>query len=46
MILFSDGTTTVDEIEEWTGFDFFANLPDTIELQAEANSDWSAFSSF
>ena len=43
---YTNYTTTVDEIEAWTGFDFFANLPDTIELQAEANSDWSAFSSF
>ena len=28
--------TTVDEIEELTGFDFFANLPDEIEAALEA----------
>ena len=36
----------VDRIEEWTGFDFFVNLPDSFESSAEANSDWNAFSAF
>ena len=36
-------TATVDEIEEWTGFDFFVHLPDTIENAAEQNSSWSTF---
>lgn len=36
-------TTTVDQIEAWTGFDFFTNLPDTIETTAEQNSSWSTF---
>lgn len=35
--------TTVDQIEEWTGFDFFINLPDAIESTAEQNSSWSSF---
>jgi hypothetical protein len=33
-------------VEQWTGFDFFANLPDTIEASAERNSNWSTFQSF
>lgn len=37
---------TVDQIEEWTGFDFFPNLPDTIEVVAENNSSWTTFSNF
>ena len=37
---------SVDKIEEWTGFDFFANLPDDIENSAEQNSSWSTFQSF
>ena len=37
---------SVDDIEQWTGFDFFVNLPDSIESSAEANSNWSSFQSF
>ena len=37
---------SVDQIEQWTGMDFFVNLPDSIELTAEANDDWSKFQSF
>jgi hypothetical protein len=33
----------VDQVEQWTGFDFFANLPDGIEASAEKNASWSAF---
>ena len=36
-------TATVDEIEEWTGFDFFVHLPDTIETAAEKNNSWTTF---
>lgn len=43
---FSGYVTSVDQIEAWTGFDFFANLPDDLEIAAERNSSWSAFSSF
>ena len=39
-------TTTVDQIEAWTGFDFFVNLPDAIETKAEQNSSWSSFKSW
>lgn len=36
-------TATVDQIESWTGFDFFVNLPDAIEATAEQNSSWDSF---
>ena len=35
-------SVTVDEIEKWTGIDFFVNLPDPIESSAEsASANWS-----
>ena len=34
---------SVDQIEQWTGFDFFVNLPDNLEVAAETNSKLSAF---
>ena len=37
---------SVDNIEQWTGFDFFVNLPDSIEKTAETNTSWSSFQSF
>ena len=37
---------SVDQIEEWTGFDFFPNLPDTIEKTAEKNTDYDTFKNF
>lgn len=47
---YSSYITSVDQIEEWTGFDFFANLPGTqtsgIEQSAESNTSWSQFQSF
>lgn len=43
---YSNYTVTVDQIETWTGFDFFPNLPDSIEASAEKNSSWTTFSSF
>ena len=40
-------TVSVDQVEEWTGFDFFVNLPDSIENAAEsATPSWSQFQSF
>lgn len=38
--------TTVDQIEEWTGFDFFSNLSSSLQTSAEANADWNAFKSY
>ena len=34
---------SVDQIEQWTGFDFFVNLPDGIENDAERNDSWETF---
>ena len=37
-------TVSVDQIEQWTGFDFFVNLPDNLENAAEAaDPSWSEF---
>ncbi|MCQ2147931.1 MAG: DNA/RNA non-specific endonuclease, partial [Bacteroidales bacterium] len=37
---------SVDTIEQYTGFDFFTNLPDTLEPNAEKNTSWSSFQNF
>lgn len=37
---------SVAQIEAWTGFDFFVNLPDGLESTAESNTSWSSFTSF
>ena len=39
-------SVSVDQIERWTGFDFFVNVPDSCETTAETNSSWSTFQSF
>ena len=44
---YANYTVSVDEVESWTGFDFFVNLPSDIEERVEAkNTSWSAFTSF
>lgn len=43
---YSKYAVSVDQIEAWTGFDFFANLPDNIESAAETNTSWSSFQNF
>lgn len=41
---FDNYRKSVDQVEEWTGFDFFVNLPDEIENVAEAkNISWEQF---
>ena len=37
---------SVDEIERKTGFNFFANLPPSIESSAETNTNWNTFRNF
>ena len=37
---------SVDQIEQWTGFDFFVNVPDSYETMAETNSIWLEFHNF
>lgn len=43
---YANHAVSVDQIEAWTGFDFFANLPDDLESSAESNTDWSRFQQF
>ena len=43
---FENYAVSVDQIEQWTGFDFFPNLPDTVEATAEKNSSWTTFKNF
>ncbi len=43
---YTDYATTVNKIEEYTGFNFFPNLPAELQTTAEASSDWSSFQSF
>ena len=43
---YSSYITSVDQIETWTGFDLFKNLPAALQNTAEANTSWSTFSSF
>ena len=40
---FTNYSVSVKKIQEWTGFDFFVNLPDDVEATAETNSDWNTF---
>ena len=43
---YTNYTASVDQIEEWTGFDFFVNLPASLQATAETNTSWNSFSSF
>jgi len=43
---YSNYAVSIDYIEEKTGLDLFANLPDDIEATAEKNSSWSSLTSF
>ena len=43
---FSQYSVSVDQIEQWTGMDFFVNLPDDVETDAEANISWTEFQDF
>lgn len=36
-------TVSVDQIEEWTGFDMFPGLPDSVENRCESNTSLAAF---
>jgi len=37
---------SINEIEEATGYDFFVNLPSSLEAGAENNSSWTDFKAF
>ncbi len=43
---FTPYVVSVDTIEQYTGFDFFVNLPDNLETSAESNTSWTTFQSF
>ncbi len=46
---YTNHVVSVDQIETWTGFDLFANLPDNLEdgtNGAEKNASWIAFRDF
>ncbi|MBQ8367343.1 MAG: DNA/RNA non-specific endonuclease [Alistipes sp.] len=43
---YTNYTVSVDQVEAWTGFDFFENLPDSVETTAEQNSSWETFTAF
>jgi endonuclease G len=40
---FEKYAVSIDQIEEWTGFDYFHALDDDIELTAEQNNSWREF---
>ena len=43
---FTNYTATVNQIESWTGFDLFTNLPDDMENSVQSNSTWNTFYNF
>ena len=43
---YANYAVSVDQIEEWTGFDFFVNVPDNLENAAESNKSWTVFHDF
>ena len=43
---YEEYSVSVDQIEKWTGFDFFVNVNDEKEKPAETNESWQAFSIF
>lgn len=43
---YADYAVSVDQIEEWTGFDMFPSLKDTLETSSEAVTSWNDFRMF
>ena len=43
---YTEYAVPVDSLESWTGIDFFVNLPDPAETQAESCSSWKTFLQF
>ena len=43
---FDQFAVSVAQIESWTGFDLFTNLPSGLQATAEANTSWTSFQSF
>lgn len=40
---YTNYTVSVDQIEQWTGLNFFANLPTALQATAETNTNWTNF---
>ena len=45
-VTWSGDAISVDQIEAWTGFDLFANLPSALQTSAEVNTNWTVFQNF
>lgn len=43
---YSGYAVSVNQIETWTGFDLYANLPAALQETAEANTSWATFQGF
>lgn len=43
---YADYAVSVDQIEEWTGFNLFPSIPDVLEPSAESQISWIFFQSF
>lgn len=43
---FDKYAVSVDQIEQWTGFDYFPALANNLETRAEQNSSWKVFKSW
>ena len=43
---YAEYVVSVDQVEQWTGFDFFINLPDSMETTAETADSWIDFCGF
>lgn len=43
---YTNYAVSVDEIERLTGFDLFTNLPDSVEVLCETNTNWNTFYNF
>ena len=44
--VYTSYAVSVDQIEQWTGLDFFVNLPSSIASAAESNTSWQDFTNF
>ena len=43
---YTNYAVSVNQIETWTGMDFFVNLPESVEATAEKNISWTDFQGF
>lgn len=43
---FTKHACSVSQIETWTGFNFFVNLPESLKSEAKSNTDWDSFRTF